>query len=315
MSVVDVTTRRLRYFVALAEELNFTRAAAGLVMSQQALSRQISELEATVGAALFERTPRRVELTAAGEALLTRARRMLHEFDRGVREAQRAAGVAGTSLRLGFAILAALELTGPILREFRARLPGVDLQLKEYSFADPSAGLARGESQVALLRAPVGIGDIEFEPLLDEPLVAAVCTTHPLASRESVMVADLLDEPITVGRSTDREWQSYWLLDRHRHGRPAPGVVHCSSVTEETELVAAGAAIAVTVAGAARYTPHPGVVLLPIADTPPSRIGVAWRKGACEPEVATFLQVAQEVRDRETEIVERIRGGRPASRE
>src|SRR4051812_23564372 len=125
MSVVDVTTRRLRYFVALAEELNFTRAAAGLVMSQQALSRQISELESAIGVALFERTHRRVELTPAGEALLTRARRTLHEFDHGVREAQRAAGAAEPSLRLGFAILAALELTGPILREFRVRLPGV----------------------------------------------------------------------------------------------------------------------------------------------------------------------------------------------
>jgi DNA-binding transcriptional LysR family regulator len=310
MSVVDVTTRRLRYFVALAEKLNFTQTAAGLVMSQQALSRQIGELESAVGTPLFRRTSRRVELTAAGEVFLTRSRRMLHEIDRGVREAQRAAGITGTSLRLGFAALAALELTGPILREFRDRLPGVDLRMREYGFDDPSAGLSQGKSQVALIRTPVRAGgDLEFEPLLDEPLVVAVCATHPLASRGSVPVAELLDEPVTVGRSADQEWQSYWALDRYRSGRPAPGLVHCSSVTEEAELVAAGAAVAVTVAGAARYTPHPGIVFLPIADVPPNRLGVAWRRGARDPEVATFLQVAQEVRDRETAIVERIRCG------
>ena len=215
MSVVDVTTRRVRYFVAVAEKLNFTQAAAGLVMSQQALSRQIGELESAVGTPLFKRTSRKVELTAAGEVFLTRSRRMLHEIDRGVREARCAAGIAGTSLRLGFATLAALELTGPILHEFRARLPEVDLRMKEYGFEDPSAGLADGESQVALVRAPIGTAaDIEFEPLLNEPLVVAVCASHALAARSSVTVADLLEEV------RDRETATVERIQRAGGTRP-----------------------------------------------------------------------------------------------
>jgi len=303
---VDIHTRKLRYFVAVADELHFSRAAAGLYIAQQALSRQIRELEELVGTQLFVRTSRKVELTPAGAAFLEHAKATLAALDGAVDAAWRASGVQVTTLTLGFGIGAALELTEPVLTEFHEPYPEVRVELREYPFADPSAGLVDGSADLGIVRLPIAAADLEFEPLFHEPLVVALSCKHVLATRARVSMADLLDEPIAIGRTADTTWQGFWLLNDHRDGKPPRQVIHTSSHTEELQIVAAGGACSVTSAAAARFTQHPGLCYVPIEDADPSTCAIAWRRGARTPTGDRFVEVACAVRDRETAVVHAI---------
>ncbi|MGH3735415.1 MAG: LysR family transcriptional regulator [Micromonosporaceae bacterium] len=303
---MDAHTRKLRYFVVVAEELHFSRAAARLFIAQQALSRQIRELEDAVGTRLLARTTRSVELTPAGEVFLDAARTALAALDTGVDAALRCArGEAGV-LRVGFVTGGALELTPPLLAEFGARHPDITLELHESAFTDPSGGLAEDESDVALVRLPLSDGAYDHEPLFTEPLVVGLSSTHPLATGNDVPVRDLLDEPVVVAGATDEVWRTFWRLDAHRDGRPPRKVIDTTSHTEELALVAAGVACMVTAAAAVRYTPHPSVRYLALTDVAGSTLAVAWRRGRRTAVVDRFVEVARTVRDRETETVHAI---------
>lgn len=303
---MDVQTRRLRYFVALAQELHFSRAAARLHIAQQALSKQIRELEEVVGAQLLQRSTRKVELTPAGTAFLETARATLAAFDDGVEAARRLArGETGT-LRLGYVVGGALELTRPILEEFARRYPGVQLELREYGHDDRSAGLAVGSADVAFLRPPISAPGVVLETLFVEPLLVALPLGHRLARRAGVSVRELVEEPIAVGESQDVVAERFWTLDAYRQSGTPRRIVHAHSVTEELSLVSAGVACAITSAAVARYTPHPSVRYVPIEDGPGAELALAWRKDARGPLVERFLDVARAVRERETELMRAI---------
>jgi DNA-binding transcriptional LysR family regulator len=303
---VDVQTRRLRYFVALAEELHFSRAAARLHIAQQGLSKQIRELEDAVGARLLERSTRKVELTPAGITFLEAARATLAAFDDGVEAARRLArGEAGT-LRLGYVVGGALELTQPILEEFARRHPRVELELREYGHDDRSAGLAGGSADVAFVRPPISASGVALETLFVEPLLVVLPRGHRLASRAGVSVRELVGEPIAVGESDDVAAEGFWTLDAYREPGAPRRIVHARSVTEELSLVAAGVACTITSAAVARYTPQPSVRYVPIDDGPGAEVAVAWRTDAAGPLVERFLEAARAVRERETELVHAI---------
>lgn len=302
---MDVSTRKLRYFVAVAEELHFSRAAARLYVAQQAMSKQIRELEESLGTSLLRRTTRSVELTPAGEVFLRAARQALAVLDAGVLASQQEGRRLGGTLRLGFMIGAALELTTPITSAFAARYPGVRVELREYGFSDPSAGLADGSADLALLRLPVQVKDLRFEPLFVEPLMLMLPAGHRLADRRAVAVREILDEPLAIGGTADATWRAFWTLASHRD-EAAVVVRETSSQTEELEVVASGVACAVTVAGAARYTAHPRVRYVPIEGTEGVSLGIGWR----EPNelVDRFIEVALEVRESEPELLALIEG-------
>jgi DNA-binding transcriptional LysR family regulator len=303
---VDVQTRRLRYFVALAEELHFSRTAVRLHIAQQALSKQIRELEEAVGAQLLRRSTRKVELTAAGVAFLEAAKATLAAFDDGVESARRMArGDAGT-LRLGYVVGGALELTRPILEEFARRHPRVSLELREYGHDDRSAGLAKRSADVAFLRPPISATELALETLFVEPLLVALPLGHRLATRAAVSVRELVKEPIAVGESQDVVAERFWTLDAYREPGAPRRIVHAHSVTEELSLVSAGVACAITSAAMARYTPHPSVRYVPIEDGPGAELALAWRRDARGPLVEHFLDVARSVREREIELVHAI---------
>ncbi|MGW2169299.1 LysR family transcriptional regulator [Streptomyces sp. NPDC001705] len=301
--------RRLRAFVTVAEELHFTRAAAKLFVAQQSLSKQIAELEDQVGTSLFQRTSRSVELTSAGHVFLATAREVLARFDRGVAEARRVGLGEQATLRLGFVVGAALELTTLILSEFTGRHPEVRVELHEFGFSDPSAGLAGSSTDVAFVRLPSSAHDLVTVPLFTEPCVAGVSTAHPLGSRDRVRVRDLLDEPIAIGRTDDTVWRDFWTLAAHRHGKRPRRLVETHSQSEEVEVVAAGMACNITPAAARRYSPHPGVRFLSIDDHPDSIVAVAHRAEQPTPLVAAFVEAARAVRDREAGLLRTIQGG------
>src|SRR5215213_8943660 len=149
----DIELRHLRYFLAVAEELSFSRAAERLGMAQPPLSQQIQRLEALVGHELFERRPR-VRLTAAGEALLPAARLALDQVERGVEATHRAARGEVGAVMVGFAASMILSVVPPVVRAFRKGFPAVDLQLREMSSAGQVAALREGQIDVGFLREP-----------------------------------------------------------------------------------------------------------------------------------------------------------------
>lgn len=310
---MDIHTRKLRYFLVVAEELHFSRAAARVFLTQQALSRQVKELEDELGVALFKRTTRRVTLTPAGEAFRDAVSPLVTGLDDAVEAARRTDRAVSGRLRLGFCPGAALELTAPILAEFRTAFPDVDLDLREFPANDPSAGLATGVTDVAFIRLPQAIPEVETETLFVDPCVVAVAATHPLARRDSLTPKDIENEPLTLSDTADEVYRAFWSLQEARTS-PPPRIHPVSSVTEEIALVATGMAASVTSSAAATYTPMPGVRYLPLEEWPGSTVALGWHLGERSRIVAGFVDVVCAVRDRETELIGQLESrGLPAA--
>lgn len=200
--------RHLRYFVAVAEELHFGRAAVRLHISQPPLSQQIKALEEELGVTLFRRTRRVVSLTDAGKAFLPAARATIEQARRAeslVRDV--ASGRAG-SLAIGFVMSAGYSILPDAIRRFRKAHPDVALILREMIPSEQLEALAKQALDIGILRPPVSAPGISFETLLDEPLVAALPAGHRLAAKRTLRLQQLQDED--------------WILFPRRHG---PGLL------------------------------------------------------------------------------------------
>jgi DNA-binding transcriptional LysR family regulator len=296
----------LRAFLVVATELHFTRAAEKLFVAQQALSKQVADLEQELGTPLFERTSRKVELTPAGEAFLAMAREVLARFDRGVAEARHLGRGGHATLRVGFIAGAALELTTHILGDFTNQHPDARIELHEFDLTDPSAGLDGGSTDVAFIRLPSSIDGLLVTELFTEPCVVGVSVRHRLTAQDRVSVADLRGEPIAIGRTSDPVWKDFWTLRAGAVGPRSGRLVETSSHSEELEVVAAGMACTITPAAAVRYAPHPGLQFIPIDDYPRSAVAVACRADATNPWIRSFVETASAARDREREVVAAI---------
>ena len=299
---MEFHTRQLRYFVAVAEELSFTRAAQRLHIAQQALSVQIKQLERTLGVELLTRTTRSTTLTAAGAAFLEDTSAILAALDDAAERAVSVQRSENEQLVLGFLDGAALMLTEPILSAFRDRHPGVTVEMRQFNYDDPSAGLADRSVDVAFLRRPLTTEGVEFELLFTEPLVVMLRTDHPLADRTAVAAAELIEEPILGAANTDPTWNAYWELDAHRNGVPARVMSRSTSVLEEFQKVAAGVGVVVTGA-CARWIPYPGVKVVPIADATPNEVTVAWHSDNNSVLVRSFVDAARSARNARPDLV------------
>lgn len=182
--------RHIRYFVAVAEELHFRRAAERLNVSQPPLSQQIRQLEEELGVALFHRNRRNVSLTPAGRRFLPRARRILSEVDTAILLTKRGSAQAFT---VGF-VSSATSLMAPILRNFRSAHPEIDLRLVEGSTSQQGDMLRTGEIDVGFLRPPVPGRGINTEILMREKLALILANDHPLAGRSELKLADMARE-------------------------------------------------------------------------------------------------------------------------
>ncbi|MGO8186794.1 LysR family transcriptional regulator [Rhizobium leguminosarum] len=192
--------RHLRYFLAVAEEGNFTRAAAKLGIGQPPLSQQIRDLEREVGAALFHRVPHGAELTAAGAAFLREAKASLAAAEKAKLAAQSANRGETGRLSLGFTASSAFNpVVSTTIRRFRARWPEVRLSLTEMNTLALMQKLERGELDATFMRPslddPAGI---RLRRLPDEPMVIALPASHPLARRSELPLAALADEPFIL---------------------------------------------------------------------------------------------------------------------
>ncbi|WP_337053239.1 LysR family transcriptional regulator [Pseudoxanthomonas sp. USHLN014] len=192
--------RHLRYFLAVAEEANFTRAAARVGIGQPPLSQQIQALEKELGTPLFVRTPQGAQLTDAGQAFLLEVRRVLVDVERAADSARRAARGESGRLRLGFTASAAFNPVVPqLIRDYRRAWPAVELALEETNTAGLLDGLAQGRLDAAFIRysvaTPPELALIRFP---DEPMKIAVPAAHPLAARRSAPLSVLAGEPFIL---------------------------------------------------------------------------------------------------------------------
>src|SRR5579862_2892575 len=194
--------RHLRYFIAVAEELHFGRAATRLCIAQPPLSQQIQQLEREVGFLLFHRTQRRVELTAAGQLFLDAAREALADLERAASAGRRVARGEVGWLGVGFVGTAAYVSLPAILSAFRERCPEVELTLRELVSAKQAQALHNRRIQVGLTRPAVQGEGLISELLIREPLIVALPEVHPLARFEqpplAVPLAALTDEPFVL---------------------------------------------------------------------------------------------------------------------
>ncbi len=195
-----VQIAQLRCFLAVAEQRHFTRAARELGVAQPSVSALVRRLEHDVGAELFHRTKGRVSLTAAGEALLPYARRIVADVDAAQTELQEVGGLARGRLALGATPSLTASLVPPLLARFHAAYPRIELALREAGSEDLVAAVEEGAVDVALVILPVRHENLQTQALLREELVLAVAPEHPLARRRTIAVADLRDVPLVMFR-------------------------------------------------------------------------------------------------------------------
>lgn len=280
---VTIELRHLRYFVAVAQHLHFTRAAAALHVAQPALSQQLAQLERELGVALLDRARRHVSLTAAGEALLVRAERILAEVAHAEEEMHAFAGVLRGRVTLGtLAYVGAFRLPA-LLARFRARYPGVAVALCEEATQQLAALLAAGHVDLALVHVtedtlPPYLADpgLVTEALFGEDLVLSVAPAHPLAGRASVALADLHDESFVAFKAGSGLRRT---LERASAAAGfAPRIVFESGdLGTICGLVAAGGGVTIIPRSVA-LTHHPTVALVPISAPSLARtVLLAWR--------------------------------------
>jgi DNA-binding transcriptional LysR family regulator len=270
---MDVDTRLLRYFAAVAEEGNLTRAAERLFVSQPALTKQVKQLEDRLGVRLFSRSRAGMALTEPGRALASRVPALLGEWDRALRETRRAATQV---LRVGFLASAANEATPSIIAAFDVRRPGWRVDMRQAAWSNPTAGLASGDVDAALVRLPFpGQERWRMQVLLTEPRCVALPSAHRLSTRESIAFEDLWDELFVAAPVETGPWRDYWLAVDQRPGEPRIG-----AVTEHPDdwlsAIANGYGVALAPESAARFYARPGVTYRPLTGVPPTQVAIAW---------------------------------------
>ncbi len=286
--------RALRYFVAVAEELHFTRAAERLYIAQPALSEQVRRLEAELGVELLRRTTRKVELTPAGEEFLARARRILAEADEALADASRAARGETGRLRVSTGATAGVEQVPRVLRAFRDARPEVHVDLRQISWEDHSGGLRDGSVDAAFVWLPFEHDGLAFATLHEEPRVAALEAAHPLAAEAELRIAQLVDEP-WPWVDTDPVALGFWTCVKERGGAAAGRGPTISSIEGILEGVRAGLCVATIPRSQAQVSAWPGITFRPVADLAPATLALGWRTADETPVVQALVEIARGV--------------------
>lgn len=265
---MDVDLRKVRYFVAVAEELHFGRAAERLHIAQPVLSRQIRALEDELHVQLFVRDKRSTELTAAGRQLLEDARPLLASA-----EAMRRRTVVASRGPSTFTIAFMPGITVTTWVRALTSRHDVTVELVRTSWDDQIEVLHDGRADVSVVRLPIDQRGLSVRPLYDEPRVVALPADHRLAGKETVAISDLAEEHLLQHPDAVPEWRDIAVELREGRRRALPGI---HSVEEKLEHVAAGNGISVIPLSTAGFYTRPDVVCVPVDDIPPNQVCLAW---------------------------------------
>jgi len=283
--MADVDLRKLRYFVAVAEQLHFGRAAEALHIAQPVLSRQIRALEDELKTQLFVRDKRTTELTPAGLQLLADAGPLLASADALRRRVARAARGPGS---FTVAFMPGLIVTGAI-RALTARHPQVAVNVLRTNWHDQTDVLHDGQADVSYIRLPVDQAGLHVQPLLTESRVAALPAAHRLAGKDTVTIADLADEHLLQDPAAVPEWRDIATEMRDRSRQPAP---FFRTVEEKLEHVAAGHGIVLLPLSTAVFYTRPGIAYIHVTDIAPNQVCLAWDATRRSPLIQDFVAIA-----------------------
>lgn len=257
--------RQLRYFLVLAEELNFTRAAERLMIAQQSLSQQIHVLERVLGVRLFDRSSRGTTLTDIGVLVVPEARAVVDRAEEALTAVVRAARSQGGSIRLAFLVSVSNQFLPPIVRAVHRQLPDLDLTTESTNIAPLIDGVFHGRYDAAFTRPPL-VPSLESRRLSTEPVCVVLPTGHPLSVRAELELAELAGEPwVTTPRSSWAPWHRAYDEHFRKAGFTPRIVQEEASVQGVLGLVAAGLGVA-RLARSSRDLRRTGVVFVPLKD-------------------------------------------------
>jgi DNA-binding transcriptional LysR family regulator len=281
---MDLDLRRLRYFVTVAGELSFIRAAKLLHMTQPALSRQISALEHDLDAQLFDRDRRGTALTPAGQQLLEDAVPLLAAAS-AMERRTRLAGREPARFAIGF--MPGTNAT-PIIREFARRAPYLTVDMVFTSITDQVDFLIDGRVDVCFVRLPMAEGTFQVLPLFPEPQVAAIPTSHPVAGSPAIEIKQVFDLPLLQDPGEVPEWHGAVaeLPQSLISSRP-----HRPTVEESLERVALGAGVLVLPAGIADFYRRADISYVPLQDVAARMVALAYNRHRTMPELVQFASL------------------------
>jgi len=292
-----IETRHIRYFIAVAEELHFRRAAERLGLAQPALSRAIKQLEHVVGTELFTRTNRRVELTAAGAVFLDGCRRSMSAIERSAERALQAKDGKIGHLSIGYTDFAISGILPEIIEQFRRELPGVTIDFV-HMFTEPQIeALRRQTINFGFLTGPLEVAGYAHLPVQQDRLVVALPKNHPLATQDEIAVTDLAEQPFIMGMP--REWRHFnaHLNNLFRRAGISPRIVQEAFNSEGIfGLVAANMGITILTESSLNYFRR-GLIMRPLADNHP-RVSTeaVWNPHFITPTMKLFIELLDKFR-------------------
>lgn len=286
-------TRQLKYFIAVAEEKHFGRAAERLMMAQPPLSQQIKNLEAELGVQLFTRTTRKVELTEAGELMLERGQAIINAIDTLVQDVQHVAEGAQGVLRVGFAGAATFRHMPWMVEQTREHFPRLRLDIQgEMLTPEMEQGLLDRRLDVAVLRPPVHSQEVETMLIEEEELVVALPEDNPLVSRGIIELADLRNERF-VAYPQGSAVHQVTLRACQEHDFVPNVVQRVRETSTMLALVAADVGVGL-IPASTRHTVIRGMALRPLKDSPRVDLSLAWLKTNTSPLVRNFRTIFAE---------------------
>jgi len=299
-----VELRHLRYFVAVAEERHFGRAAERLKIAQPPLSRQIQDLEERLGVTLFDRSRRKVDLTAAGATLLEHARRVFETVELAARETQRAGRGELGRIAIGYPSSLAYSGLSEVLRAFRSKYPDVAITLLGLAPQSQIDALKEGQLDVGFVRAPFDEPGLDSLAVRREPLVVALPPDHPLTARTRIPLEVLADEPFVLFPRTRGPAFFDQLMRLCNDAGFTPRIVQEAQQLDIVSLVAAGFGVSI-LPGSVRHVQRAGVAYRLIVGNPMTDLRLAWRKDNAAPVVRALVDVVRSVGIRRARPVRR----------
>ena len=290
--------RHLRYFVAVAEMENVSRAALKLHVSQPALSRQIRDLEDELGFSLLERTAKSVRLTDAGRTFLDNARALLQNADEAVTKARAVAKAEPTELHVGYSPTPVAEILPKTLRAFQRTMPSVHVRLHDWSIKDILDGIRDGRLQLGLIVPPAkasALHDLRYEELFHERVCVAVAPQHPFARRRAIPITEVVAEPlIALTREDYPNYYDYLSIIFSKLKQKPRVVEEHDSFSGIISAVEAGTGVTIGV-DVFGHSFGNRIKLLHITPEPkPISVGIAGTKGRLSPAAEKFWQCAKE---------------------
>lgn len=296
MSLNSLQLRHIRSFLAVAEKKSFIDASKDLGVSQPALSQTIQHFEEVLGVRLFERTTRHVELTETGAELLKKSGELDLVIKHYFHELETLRNGARAKIKVGYLIGTGVQFVPEAVLRFEEKWVGASVELVEFDFNRPDAGLKGEEVDCAIVRPPIDLQEVELETLMHEKCVVCMPERHVLSQFDTLTLSQIKDVPV-VSAPGAGVWRDYWLASDLLDGEALNVVFEAATLDSELQAVATQKGISITAESTAKYYARPGVTFRSLSDMPDCKISIGFRKDG-NPRVADFVRTIRDVAER-----------------